>query len=100
LYDNLLNQVIEAYTPQLATMLAFIFSDKLLTQKIKQENKFVAILAITISCLYVFYFCSIIWGFHTDHYRADQVIKIFESIRPKTSFLTTGMIAYYFASRS
>ena len=99
LFGKVLTQTIDTFAPQLATMLAFVFSDQLTHRTEQNVNKPVAILAIVISSAYVSFFCAIMLAFQLEKYRADQVIELFDNIRPKTSFLVTAMIAYYFASR-
>ena len=98
-FGRALNQVIDTFSPQLATMLAFIFSDELLEQTHKTINQYVAVFALFISAIYVLVFCYIMYNFHIERYTATQVIELFDNIRPKTGFLVTAMIVYFFASR-
>jgi hypothetical protein len=96
-FGNLLNQVIDTFTPQLATMLTFIFSDQLTKAKPKEINKIGAIFAILISIIYISIFCIFMLNFQNEKYTAPQVIDLFGSVRPKISFLVTALMAYYFA---
>lgn len=98
-FGKVLNQVIDTFSPQLATMLAFVFSDEVVENKQKSVNKYVASFALIISAVYVLFFCYIMLGFQLEKYNASQAIELFDSIRPKTSFLVVGIIVYFFASR-
>ncbi len=102
MYEKPFNQVFDTFSPQIATMLAFIFSDKLRTsgKQRQQTNKFVAVLAIALSAVYILFFCYIMSGFYVDKYSVVDVVRLFELIRPKTSFLIAGLIAYYFATKT
>jgi hypothetical protein len=100
LFGKAVNQVIDTFSPQLATMLAFIFSDQFSKERKKNINKPIAILAIIISTVYVLFFCSIMFGYQMGRFeKVTHVFELFDNIRPKTSFLVTAIIAFYFASR-
>lgn len=97
--NNFINQIFEVYSPQIATMLAFIFSDQFILKKKITINKTLALLSLTLSIIYVSFFCYIVTMFHLEVFKAINAIELIQEIRPKTLFLVTGFLAYYFASR-
>src|SRR5262245_54888269 len=98
-FGPVLNQIIDTFSPPLATMLAFVFSDEVMQNKRKWINKYIAVFAVLISAIYVLCFCYIMFGFHMERFNASHVVDLFESIRPKTAFLITAIIVYFFASK-
>jgi hypothetical protein len=99
LLDNLLTQIFETFSPPLAIMLAFLFSDKIFSRKNKVAPMPISALAVFLSVAYVICFSWVMFDFHRQALRADQAINLINTIRPKTSFLITGMVTFYFASR-
>ena len=99
LFQRLLNQIVETFIPQIAIMIAFIFSDRLTKQKVKTVNKFTSILALAISFCYLLFYSIVLIQFQVEKTKAIQLIELIESFRPKTSFIVVGIVTYFFASR-
>ena len=98
-FGELLNHVFDSFSPQLATMLAFVFSDQMLAEEKEKVNYFAAYLAIFLSAAYILFFCWLMVSFYLGSHRVVDVIDMINMVRPKTTFIMTGIIAYYFASR-
>ncbi len=97
-FGNLLNQVVDTFSPQLATMLAFMFAEQF-TEGARQTKKATIILAVVVSGIYVLLFCGIMLWFQLEKLDAKETSDLFSLIRPKTSFLVTAVIAYFFAAK-
>lgn len=97
--EKVLNQIIDTFSSQLMTMLAFIFSDQVEQTNQKKSNQIITALAIILSVIYIILFSSFMINFHLQKITASEVIELFENFRPKVSFLITAVIAYYFATR-
>lgn len=97
--NTVLNQVFETFAPTLTIMFAFIFSEQITELKKEEQNTFVSTLAIILSLFYVGLFSAIMLRFALDKIQVPAMISLYSELRPKTSFLISGMVAYYFASR-
>lgn len=100
-FDQLFNNVLDTFSPQLATMLAFLFSDQMTAQKKHTARMEITVLALFLSLVYVGLFCGLLLAFQFDwgSWKAVEVISLFKMVRPKATFFVTASIAYFFAAR-
>jgi hypothetical protein len=95
---DLINRVIEMYAPQLSIMFAFIFARRKAKKTSANQPKISAVLAVTVSLIYVGLFSWLMLKFATQHLQAVDLLSIIDHVQPKTTFLVSGMLAYYFGT--
>src|SRR5262245_56974907 len=96
-FGDFLDQVIETYAPPIAIILGFFFTKRESKARARPRAKshllWVAATAVTI---YLIVLSVPIFRFAFLHSKAPEEIEAMASIRPKISFLTAGLLAYFF----
>ena len=96
---DVLLQTSEVFTPQLATMLAFVFSNRR-SSPVRASERWKAVVAFVVSIAYCAPFIGMTVAFSMGHLKTIDLLRIYGEVRPLSLFLVTGVIAYYFGSRS
>ena len=98
LFSSLLSEVIQTFSPQIAIILGFIYSDKIF-----QNNKrFLPnhyYLAMILSSIYIIAFVVLIIQLSLHETYAAEVISTFQFYRVALGFLIDGILIFIFASR-
>jgi hypothetical protein len=64
------------------------------------EWKGTALLAILLSVIYVGLFSWLILKFASRQLHAVELLSMIDNLQPKTTFLVSGMLAYYFGTET
>ena len=97
-FSSLFSEVTHTFSPQIAIIIAFIFSDRFFGKN-QQLQKPHFLLAVILSSLYICFFLIIIIMFHTDRLKAYEAISSFQLLRATLNFLISGTLVFLFSSR-
>lgn len=97
-FSIFLSEVIHTFSPHIAIILAFIFSDSFFRQH-KIFSSPLYIIALLLSIVYIALFVFVIFQFHNDAIKASEVISTLQILREGLNFLIAGGLVYLFTSR-
>jgi hypothetical protein len=96
LWIELLDQVIDTFAPSLTVMIAFLYRG--VGTRTTESTPALGAVAVALCLVYCGLFTGIMFAFALDGLKAYEVTQLFKYVRPKTAFLVTGVITYYFGS--
>jgi len=98
LFSDLLSEVLQTFSPQIAIILGFIYSDRIF----QNSKRFLTnhyFLAIILSSVYIIAFVILIIQLFLHRTYAAEVISTFQFYRVALGFLIDGVLIFIFASR-